>query len=171
MNAPAIAGEPIPAVLDALKEYEDRARYRARRELAERKTGDVVRAVKKWAAELDKTDDGYTHQILEANWVLQSHNIVDMDLLASALNADDHHSRAAATRILCYMREKVPNALKLVHERINDDHGLVRLEAVRACSFFDSEDAIETVLDVLNHDVDGYLQYTLDETMRHLESL
>ena len=171
VKAPAIAGEPIPAVLDALKEYEDRTRYRARRELAERASDDVVAAVKKWAAGLDKSDDGYTHQILEANWVLQSHNTVDMDLLTSSLNADDYHSRAGATRILCYMRAKVPNALELIHERINDDHGLVRLEAVRACSFFDSEDAIETVLDVLNHDVDGYLQYTLDETMRHLESL
>ncbi|MCP4509684.1 MAG: HEAT repeat domain-containing protein, partial [Fuerstiella sp.] len=58
-----------------------------------------------------------------------------------------------------------------VHERINDDHGLVRLEAVRACSFFDSEDAIETVLDVLNHDVDGYLQYTLDDSLCYLVCL
>ena len=65
----------------------------------------------------------------------------------------------------------MPDALKLVHERINDDHPRVRLEAVRACSFFETEEAIEVALDVLNHDVDQYLQYTLDETMRHLETL
>lgn len=171
VKPPKIAGQPIPDVLEALKEYEDRARYRARRELAERKTSDVVPAVKKWAASLDKSDESYAHHLLEANWVLQSHNTVDIDLLTAALNADDHRCRAAATRVLCYLREKVPNALKLVHERINDDHPRVRLEAVRACSFFDAEEAIEVVLDVLNHDVDQYLQYTLDETMRHLESL
>ena len=65
----------------------------------------------------------------------------------------------------------MPDALKLVQERVNDDHARVRVEAVRACSFFDSAEAIEVALDVLNHDVDEYVQYTLDETMRHLESL
>ena len=68
------------------------------------------------------------------------------------------------------MRHKLPNALDLIKERIGDDHARVRLEAVRACSFFGPE-AIEVALDVLEGDVDRYLQYTLDETMRHLESL
>ena len=170
VKAPAVAGEPIPAVLDVLKEYEDRARYRARRELAERKTEDVVAAVAKWTAGLDKSDEQYQHNILEANWVLQSHNVVDMDLLTAALNADDYHCRGAATRNVCDMRQKLPNALDLIKERIGDDHARVRLEAVRACSFF-GEEAIEVALDVLENDVDDYLQYTLDETMRHLESL
>lgn len=175
VKPPEVAGRPTPEVLDALKEYEDRTRYRARRELAERDTKDVVPAVRKWVADLDKSDDSFTHHLLEANWVLQSHNVVDTDLLKSALSADDYHCRAAATRIVCDLREKIPRAIDLIHERINDDHPRVRLEAVRACSFFDSRDesdrAIEVALDVLNHDVDQYLQYTLDETMRHLESL
>ena len=81
VKAPKVAGEPIPAVLEALKEYEDRTRYRARRELAERDSEDVVPAVTAWANGLDKTDDNYIHNLLEANWVLQSHNAVDMDLL------------------------------------------------------------------------------------------
>lgn len=170
VKPPAVAGEPVPAILDVLKVYEDRARYRARRELAERKTEDVVPAVKAWVAGLDKSDELYQHNLLEANWVLQSHNVVDTDLLNEALNADDYHCRGAATRIACDMRHKLPNALDLIKERIGDDHARVRLEAVRACSFF-GEEAIEIALDVLEKDVDNYLQYTLDETMRHLESL
>ena len=170
VKAPKIAGEAIPTVLEALKVYEDRARYNARRELAERKTEDVVAAVKTWAAGLDKSDKNYQHNLLEANWVLQSHNVIDMDLLSAALQADDYHCRGAATRIVCDMRHKLPNALDLIKERIGDDHARVRLEAVRACSFF-GEEAVEVALDVLEGDVDRYLQYTLDETMRHLESL
>ena len=170
VKAPAVVDQPIPAVLDVLKEYEDRARYRARRELAERKSEDVVAATKTWAAGLDKSDKLYQHNVLEANWVLQAQNVVDMDLLKIALNADDYHCRGAATRIVCDMRHKIPNALDLIKERIGDDHARVRLEAVRACSYF-GEEAIEVVLDVLESDVDDYLQYTLDETMRHLESL
>lgn len=170
VKPPAIAGEEIPTVLEALKVYEDRARYRARRELAERASADVVPAVKKWARELDQRDEQYAHHLLEANWVLQSHNEVDMDLLQAALNADEFRCRAAATRIVVEMRHKIPNSLALIRERIADDAARVRLEAVRACSFYD-EEAIEVALDVLEKDVDFYLQYTLDETMRHLESL
>ena len=170
VKAPKIAGEPISAVLEVLKAYEDRARYHARRELAERKTEDVVAAIKTWTAGLDQSDELYLHNILEANWVLQSHDVVDMDLLSIILNADDYHARAAATRIVCDMRHRLPDALELIKVKIGDDHSRVRLEAVRACSFF-GEDAIEVALDVLEHDVDEYLQYTLDETMRHLESL
>ena len=168
--SPAIAGQPLPALLDALKEYEDRTRYRARRELAARPTVDVVAAVREWVGSLDAEDEDHAHRILEANWVLQSHNVIDADLLDAALNSDDYHCRAAATRILCDMRDHVPDALKLIHERIGNDHPRVRLEAVRACSFFDGDEAVEVALEVLESDVDEYLQYTLDETMRHLES-
>lgn len=171
VKAPVIAGAPVANVAKALTEYEDRARYRARRELAQRPTEEVVPAIKAWAASLDKSDENYVHHVLEANWVLQSHNQVDKDLLAVILKADDANCRTAATRIVCDMRHKLPNALKLIHERIEDDNGRVRLEAVRACSFFPADEGIETVLDVLNHDMDEYIQFTLDETMRHLESL
>jgi hypothetical protein len=43
------------------------------------------------------------------------------------------------------------------------------LEGVRAVSFLSGDDAIELVLGVLEYDMDDYLQYTLDETMRRLE--
>ena len=170
VKPPEIDGAPIDDLLNALKEYENRTRYRARRELAQHSSEEVVPAVKKWVADLDRNEDSYEHHLLEATWVLQSHNTVDQDLLNSVLNANDARCRAAATRVLCYLRASVPNALELIHKRIGDDHPRVRLEAVQACSFF-GPDAIEVVLDVLEHDVDRYLQYTLDETMRHLESL
>ncbi|MEZ6125162.1 MAG: HEAT repeat domain-containing protein [Planctomycetaceae bacterium] len=170
VKAPPVAGMPIPAVLDALKEYEDRTRYRARRELAERKSADVVPAVRAWVSALNKSDDQYIHQLLEACWVLQSHNTVDMDLLNELLASTDYHARAAATRIVCDLRTKIPNALELISERISDEHPRVRLEAVRACSFFPADEAIEVVLNVLEQETDRYLKYTLDETMRHLET-
>ena len=171
VKAPVIADAPVADVCQSLTEYEDRARYRARRELAQRPSEEVVPAVKAWAKALDKSDDNYAHHVLEANWVLQSHNQVDQDLLTIILKADDANCRTAATRVVCDMKHKLPNALKLIHERIEDKHGRVRLEAVRACSFFSADEGIEVVLDVLNHDMDDYIQFTLDETMRHLESL
>jgi hypothetical protein len=57
----------------------------------------------------------------------------------------------------------------LLETAISDKHPRVRLEGVRACSFLQGDDAIELALGVLEDDIDDYLQYTLDETMRRLE--
>ena len=81
-----------------------------------------------------------------------------------------NYARFSLNQCMCYMRDHVPNALTLIRERMSDGHPRVRLEAVRACSFFDDDDAIEVALEVLEKDIDTYLQYTLDETMRHLEN-
>src|SRR5262249_21736170 len=50
---PAIAGQPIEKLLDALKEPEDRVRYRARIELANRDRDAVMTATAKWLAAQD----------------------------------------------------------------------------------------------------------------------
>ena len=169
IKPPTIAGAEIPALLDLLKEYEDRTRYRARRELAARKTADVVAALQTWVAGLDKSSMLYEHHLLEALWMYQTHDVVQEDLLKQLLAAKDHRARAAATRVLSFWHDRIPDSLTLVRKSVNDPHPRVRLEAVRALSFYDSDDAIEAALDVLNYDTDDYLEYTLDETMRQLE--
>lgn len=164
-----IDGEPIPALLELLKIYEDRTRYRARRELAERETKDVVAALDKWVAALDSADENYEHQRLEALWVYQAHNAVPHELLTDCLNAKDHRARSAAVRALSFLLDQVDKPLALLRPRVNDPHPRVRLEAVRALSFLKGDDVIELALEVLEHDMDDYLQFTLDETMRVLE--
>ena len=82
---------------------------------------------------------------------------------------EDHRARAAAVRALSFWLDRVDNPIALLTDRINDEHPRVRLEAVRALSFLEGDEAIEAALGVLEHDIDDYLQYTLDETMRVLE--
>jgi len=106
-----IAGEPIEKVLDVLKEPEDRVRYRARIELAARDTDQVIPALKEWVAGLDPKDANYEHHMLEALWLQQNHNVVNEDLLKRELGSSDFHVRAAATRVLCYWRDRIPDAL------------------------------------------------------------
>ena len=48
---PKIAGASVPELLDLLKSYEDRTRYRARRELRERPEQEVLSALDKWVAQ------------------------------------------------------------------------------------------------------------------------
>ncbi len=186
VKPPQIDGEPIATLLGLLREPEDRTRYRVRRELAERKTAAVVAAVDKWVdghrswirknsadAEQSKSTQAELqsrqHLLLEGLWLYQTHNVVRKDLLLELLDTDDHRARAAAVRVLSFWLDRVKSPLTLLKKRLNDPHPRVRLEAVRALSFLSGEDVMEAALDVLEHDVDAYLQYTLDETMRQLE--
>src|SRR5207237_7506803 len=141
-----IAGEPIEKLLDLLKEPEDRVRYRARIELGGRDTEQVIAATDKWLAALDNSDPKYEHDVLEGLWVHQAHNTVDVDLLKRVLHAHDFHARAAATRVLCYWRDRVPHSLAMLKELAADPSPRVRLEAVRAASFFTTPRAVEVAL-------------------------
>ncbi len=169
LTPPKIAGEPIPALLDLLKAYEDRTRYNARRELAERDPVEVVKAVKSWVESLDKSEKNYEHHLLEALWVCQTHNHVNRELLDRVLAAKDYRARAAAVRVLSFWLDQVENPLAILKKMVGDREGRVRLEAVRALSFLKGEAVMEAALEVLEHDTDKWLEYTLEETIRRLE--
>lgn len=169
VQAVRVAGEPIPKLLDLLREPEDRVRDRARIELGSRETKQVMAALNVWLKGLDPKAPEHEHDLTEGLWLHQSHNVVDEALLKRMLRSPDFHARAAATRVLCYWRDRVPDALALLKVQAADEHPRVRLEAVRACSFFTNAQAAEVALEVLNHPMDSYLQYTLDETMNTLD--
>ncbi len=164
-----IAGEPIEKLLDLLKEPEDRVRYRVKAELTARKADEVIAALDQWVKNLDKSDSNYEHQLTEALWVHQSQNVVDVDLLNRLLKSTDSRARAAATRVLCVWRDRVPNALELLKTLAADPYPRVRLEAVRAASFFDVPEAIEVALISAEHPTDVYLDYTRGETLKALD--
>jgi hypothetical protein len=110
----------------------------------------------------------------EALWVHQWHNVVDEELLKRMLRSPDYHARAAATRVLCYWRDRVKDPLALLEVQVKDENPRVRLEAVRACSFFTTAKAAEIALAVLDKEADPnkpdyYIKYCLDETMRQLD--
>ncbi len=169
LTSPKIAGEPIEKLLDLLKEPEDRVRQRSRLELSTRDTRQVVAATAKWAAGLDAKDPDYAHQLTEALWVHQGQNWVNLDLLKQVLALPDFHARAAATRVLCYWRDRVPGALEMLTKLADDENPRVRLEAVRAASFFTTPEAMEVVLVSQEHPTDQYLDFIRKETLRALD--
>jgi glucose/arabinose dehydrogenase len=165
-----IAGQPIPALLDALKEPEDRVRYRAKIELSARDSREVMSALKSWMDRLDSKDPRYEHHMMEALWLHQWNNVVNDALLTRMLKSSDPWARAAATRVLCYWRDRIPNPLTILKGLAGDPHPGVRLEAVRAASFFTTQEAAEVALGSLNSPMDRFLQYTLDQTMNTLKA-
>jgi glucose/arabinose dehydrogenase/azurin/type 1 glutamine amidotransferase len=169
MTPPKIDGQPIPALLDLLKEPENQTRMLAKIELAKRDPAAVISAVDQWAAALNKSEPTYEHNLTEALWVHQWLNVVDVNLLTRMLRSPEPHARTAATRVLCYWRDRVPNALDLLKTQADDENPRTRLEAVRAASFFPSLDAANVALTALKHPTDYYLDYVLRETMRELQ--
>jgi len=166
-----IAGQSIPALLENLKSPEDRVRYRTKIELSSRDTKEVIPAVQKWAASLDKSDKEYDHQLCEALWVHSWHNVVNEDLLKQVLTSKNANARAAGTRVLCYWRDRVASPLVLLKKLAADDNPRVRLEAVRACSYFKDPAAVEAALESANKPEDKWVKYVLDETMKTLDKV
>ena len=172
VEKPRIAGATVPELLDLLKSYEDRTRFRARRELRERPEQEVLSALDKWKNGLNKSDPEYWRQMLEALWLHQSLDDVDMPFLKQLLTCPEPRARAAATRVLCYWRDRIGETLELLRKQVNDEHPRVRLEAIRALSFFDGDQvakAQEIALESLLYPQDDYLEYTLNETTKTLD--
>jgi glucose/arabinose dehydrogenase len=164
-----IAGESIPRLLDLLKDPDDRVRYRTKIELSGRDSKAVLSALDTWMTGLDVKDPRYEHHMLEGLWVQQWNNRVSETLLKRMLRSTDPLARAAATRVLCYWRDRVANPLALLKVQVNDPHPAVRLEAVRAASFFQTSEAAGVALESLNHPQDRFLTYTLAQTMKTLD--
>lgn len=104
-------GKSVPEILEQLREYEWRTRYRARRELRDRPTPEVKAALDTWLARLQKDDPAYDRLRTEALWILQSHHAVDAKLLEEVLSSKTPEARAAAVRILSDERDRFPEAL------------------------------------------------------------
>ena len=140
------AGKPVGELLDQLKEYESRTRYRARRELRDRQTPEVLAAINRWVAKLDPTDKEFDRHLLEALWVQQGHHAVDPALLQKVLRTKTGEARAGATRVLADEWDRIPNAMELIQTQITDEFPRTRVEAIRALSFVRKIEAIETLL-------------------------
>ena len=128
-----------------------------------------LRPLQNGAAALDPRDKDYEHHRLEALWVHQWNNRVNRDLLEAVLQSPEPRARAQAVRVLCYWRDRVPEALALLKRAAADEAPRVRLEAVRACSFFRQWEAADVALTALAKPTDYYLDYCLKETLRQLE--
>lgn len=162
-------GKPEMELLDQLKIYETRTRYAARRELRDRPTAKVLAAIKTWVARLDRSDPQYERLLCEALWVEQGHHAVDEALLRQALGARMPEARAAAVHLVSDESAYLPDAYALLKPMVKDSHPRVRLEAIRALSFYPTTDSVELALDGLNAPTDYWLNYTIESTVGALQ--
>lgn len=95
----AIAGQPIAALLENLKHPTDGVRQRTRIELATRNTTEVTAVLDKWVKQFNPTKSEDAHNLLEALWVYQEHNVRNIALLDVLLKSPELHARKAAEMV------------------------------------------------------------------------
>ncbi|WP_397385291.1 HEAT repeat domain-containing protein [Prosthecobacter sp.] len=168
-----IHGESIANLLELLKEHEDSVRQHAKVELDTHDSKEVIAAVQKWEAALDKADKNYEHNRLEALWVHQWHNVVNIPLLEAVLKSPEPRARAQAIRVAGYWSDRVPNTLAIFEAGVKDSAPRVRLEAIRALSFVKGPDVMKAIelTKLVMMEKDYYIDYCFRETMKQLTSL
>jgi len=169
VKVPKLEKADLNTLLESLKAPEDWTRLQAKQVLKNRGAKDVVPALEKWMASLDKNNKDYYHNLLEALWVYQSLNTVNEKLLLSLLNSNNHNARAAALRVLDAWSDKVPNVPSLLAKAVVDPHARVRLEGVIALRKLNSPEAAKMALAVLDFQQDEFIDFALWQTMRELE--
>jgi len=171
LTPPAIAGQPIEALLELLKTYEDRVRYRTRMELRTRNLDEVEAALKAWVDALDPADPEHEHHLLEALWTHQTISRVNIPLLDRVLASPDARARAAAVRVARHWRNEMDGTLDRLAKAVEDPEPRPRMEAVVALSYLQTEEAAAAALAALEHPTDYYLDYVIKETTDALQEV
>lgn len=158
-------GKPASEILEQLREYEWRTRYRARRELHGRPSDEVLPAVEAWVKGLKKDDPEYDRLRTEALWIQQSHHALNGELLSAVLASETADARAAAIRIVADERESLPEAQAMLIAASKDAHPRVRTEAARGLSFYPTIEAATALLAMTTFDADYWVDYTIQHAL------
>ncbi|MDA0832265.1 MAG: HEAT repeat domain-containing protein [Planctomycetota bacterium] len=170
VEPPSLRTATDAELLDQLTSPEKWTRQQSKRVLAERGTS-VLPAVAPWIDRLDKQSPEYDRLRLEAAWVYQSLDFVDVQLIGELLQSPDFQIRAAATRMLGHVYDEIPQSMDWFARMVTDDSPRVRLEAARALTNVGTLQAVEMALTTLDRPVDRYLDYAVWLTVRELKDV
>ncbi|MCA9066491.1 MAG: heme-binding protein, partial [Planctomycetaceae bacterium] len=166
------AGKSIPELLAQLSEYEWRTRYRARRELRDRPTADVLAAVNDWLKSLDSSSPDYDRLRTEALWIQSAHHAIDQPLLENLLtSAKTFHARAAAVRVAADSRDRLNNVQDLLVHASRDEHPRVRTEAARGLSNYPDMTAARALMAMTSLPADYWCDYTIQHALAAHETV
>lgn len=159
----------IDQLLDQLKVYEDRLRYRTRTQLRQLEAETILPALEKWVASLDGNDPNYDQNRLEGLWVYQQLNHPNEKLLDELLKSKDDHIRAAAVRVVLYWKGHISRAEEKLISLSKDNSPKVRLQAIISLSHFKTEKSVNALLAAAMLPTDYYIEYSLKASFRYLK--
>jgi glucose/arabinose dehydrogenase/azurin/lysophospholipase L1-like esterase len=155
-------------LLNHLKDPEDRVRYRVRMQLREYSSEEILPALDRWIGEMDKGQTSHEQDLLEGLWVYQQIHAPNVILLERLLAAKHADIRAAATRVLFYWRDNIPNTANILAQQVYDPSPKVRLEAVAGLSHFKSTETVAALMKAAELPMDDYMAYAVKEAFKSL---
>ena len=165
-KAPNLDNAAIPQLLDQLKSTDRWTRQFAKRVLADRPEKDVISGLARWTKESSLSDQA----LMEALGVYQSHEVVAPELLRRLCHAKTPGARAYAASVTGNWADRLPEALTLLRLLVRDPHPRVRLQAVVACSYVRTAEAMEVAAIAADFPTDKFLDYALRQTVFALKS-
>jgi len=154
-------------LLEQLRSPERWTRYQAKRLLFDATTPDVIAAADQWLQSLPASTD--ERLLLELIGVYEAHETPRPNLLKQLLAARDPRVRAYATRVAGSWGDRLPDALTLLHQSVQDDNPRVRLEAVVAATYIPGVEPIGVVTRALDLPRDPFLNYAIRLSARALQ--
>ena len=166
-----IDGLTVKDLLNVLTLPEQWARLNAKLKLKEHDRSDVIRETLKWASLRDAARPADAHELLEALWVLQCIDHVDVPLIEKLLGNSDHRIRAAAVRVVSHQRSQLPLYRRYLSATVRDEHAQVRLEGVRALSAEFDLAAISEISSVLDYPMDRFIDFAVWRGLRDTKNI
>ncbi|MBT4694937.1 MAG: c-type cytochrome, partial [Planctomycetaceae bacterium] len=140
-------------------------------QLKEHDRNEVIGKTLKWALQRDTSVATGAHELLEALWVLQCVDHVDVSLIEQLLDNSDHRIRAATVRVVSHQRTRLPQYRRYLSAAVRDQHARVRLEAVRALSNENDLAAVSEISSVLEYPMDRFLDFASWRALRDTKNV
>lgn len=183
---PNIAGATVEQLLDHLKSWEDRTRYRTRRVLWNLPDETLKPALDKWLSSLDSSHAdhqhrpaqthhqhhvhqlGHEHHRTEALWLHQQRGWINPDLFQRVATSPDYNARAAAAHLLRFWSEDLPDARSHFLRLAADKHAKVRMETLVSSTWADPSIAIEVLEIISELPLDEHLKIAWNNSRKAL---
>ena len=171
VKQPNLAAMKPAELLEQLRSPERWTRYQAKRLLFTTPTAEALKAADDFVAKLSPATPADEHLLLEVIGIYESHEVARPALLGKLLAAKDARVRAYGARVAGMWADKLPDAAKLLTDRVKDENPRVRLEAVVAASYLGKPVAAEVFTKALDLPTDKFLDYALRQSARATQPL
>ncbi|HAM71327.1 MAG TPA: hypothetical protein DCM86_06760 [Verrucomicrobiales bacterium] len=169
--SPSLGGLGVPELLERLRSPERWTRQMAKRRLSELPAAEVLPAAGAWAARLGggMPPEEAEHALLEVAGVFEAQEQPSMPLVERLLGASNPRVRAYGAGLAGRWGDRLTGVLPLLARGVRNRDPAVRLEAVVAASYLADPQALEVVLGVTEHPMDGFLDYAAGQAIRVLK--
>ncbi len=168
VRQPNLAGMNPTQLVRQLESNERWTRYQVKRLLLDQPTKAVVAACDSVVANLDPTKPADLQLLYRLTGVYEGQGLFRRDLMEKLLNAGDSRARCYGVRMIGNWADQIPDALELLERFVRDDNPRVRLESVVAATYVNSPRAMEIAIQVLNSQMDPFLDYAIRQAVHGL---